>query len=483
MILNLPILPLLLPLLCGLLGVIATPRIRPWLAGVVAILSLLCISALAGRYWLYGTKDYLIGGWPSQLGIVYRVDGSALLILAVIHMIAWGHLPRLFAWVEKAMPLHKQGPCFALYCLCVMGMSGMVLSHDVFHVFVCLEIMSLTAYVLLAASGTQEAVRAAFHYLILGSLGGTLYLLGVGMLYLHTGALNMMDIAVRLLGLLYLHSLQAGVALLLIGLLLKLGVFPVYRWLIQAYRAAAADILPFLAALIGTVNMAICLRYGQTLLPELMAAPAAKMAIEVLGCGTLLAGCAVMYFRPYLRDIVIGSSLLHYGMMLLAMAQDSVGGFAVAWFECSTHAITKFLLLTGLLWLCPNPHDTLTDLRGSGRRMPLLGIVIALVMASQIGIPFTVGFISKWQWLLLMVKANSWHLFALGIVGSLVSLFVYGRLCESLFAKSPELHVIKAMPLATLAVLTLGVCMLMMAGFYGEFTFGIVYDAVAGMGI
>ena len=139
-----------------------------------------------------------MGGWEPPWGIEYRVDvlnGFVLILIASV-----GAVIMPFAWRSVAFEIAEDRLAwfYCMYLLCLAGLLGIAITGDAFNAFVFLEISSLATYVLIALGHDRRALLAAFQYLIMGTIGATFYVIGVGLLYLLTGSLNMVDIAARL---------------------------------------------------------------------------------------------------------------------------------------------------------------------------------------------------------------------------------------------------------------------------------------------
>jgi multicomponent Na+:H+ antiporter subunit D len=192
-----------------------------------------------------------MGGWEPPYGISLRIDAVNAPILLLIASMAV--LSMVYAQPATGAEIsERRGPPFyAAFLLCIAGLMGMVVTGDAFNVFVFLEVSSISTYTLVAlgANRDRRALSAAFNYLILGSIGATFFVIGVGFLYAETGTLNMEDIR-RILANLDGGSRVAQVAFgfIVVGLGLKLALFPLHTWLPGAYAYSPTVITAFLAS-------------------------------------------------------------------------------------------------------------------------------------------------------------------------------------------------------------------------------------------
>ena len=194
----------------------------------------------------HGVVSYAIGSWPPPWGIEYRLDAANAFLLLLLGIIATAVAP--FAWTSVAaeVPRDQHYLFYALHCLCLAGLAGITVTGDAFNIFVFLEISSLSTYVLIALGRDRRALLAAYQYLILGTIGATFFVIGIGLLYLETGTLNLADLAQRLADVRGKRSVLAALAFITVGISLKLALFPLHMWLPNAY--AYAPVRGFLAA-------------------------------------------------------------------------------------------------------------------------------------------------------------------------------------------------------------------------------------------
>ena len=176
----------------------------------------------------YGPTQYQLGGWPPPWGIEYRVDHLTALMLVLISLLGW--LTAVYAKksVEQELP-EKISLFWSLYMLLITGLLGIIITGDMFNLFVLLEVASLTGYALVA-SGREKAPIASLRYLIIGTIGASFYLIGIGYLYIATGSLNMEDLR-RLLPDLYgSRVVQTAFVFIFIGFAIKIALFPLHSW-------------------------------------------------------------------------------------------------------------------------------------------------------------------------------------------------------------------------------------------------------------
>jgi multicomponent Na+:H+ antiporter subunit D len=205
-----------------------------------------------------GVIIYRLGGWPPPFGIAYYVDHLNGLVLVVVAVVALLNLIASKKSIDQEFP-EKTGPFYTLYVLMVTGLLGIVVTGDAFNLYVLLEIASLTGYGLIAM-GEERAPLATLNYVYMGTIGACFYLLGVGYLYIVTGSLNMADIAGILPALYQSKAVLAAFIICMVGLWLKMALFPLHAWLPNAYTFAPSAATSLIAPLVTKVMVYVMIR-------------------------------------------------------------------------------------------------------------------------------------------------------------------------------------------------------------------------------
>lgn len=390
------VLPALIPLLAAPLIVLLGGRQRAWIAAMIAIAAAL-LSVL--HTFTLGDGHNALGGWEAPVGITYAIDAANRPILLLIMLAgALGLLcaaPDRLAWLETPRP----AIFYALYCLCVSGLAGIASTGDAFNVFVFLEISSLATYALVASGPGRKALRAAFQYLVLGTLGGSFVLLGVGFLYMATGSLNMADIAARIPGSPLPNAVLVGGAFLLLGFMLKSALFPLHQWLPGAYSRSPNAVAVLLAGSGTKVSLYALSRimFGVFGVSWLVTHHVDKILL-ILACAAMLFGSLGAIQQSRLKALLAWSSIAQIGYIVLGISTLSEAGLTAAWVFMLFHALIK-----GGLFVCASglPSDRIHNLVGLGRRDPWRAACMTLLALALLGVPLTAGFVSKW----LMLQA------------------------------------------------------------------------------
>lgn len=432
---QLPALLFLVPfvgaLVVGALGWVVRGAPRPLTLLSLALTAALSLAAL------YETLDGTAlvthkGGWAPPLGIAWMLDRLGAFMTLVIALVSTATLWGSRATIEAQLK-GREAAFYACALLLVSGLVGMTATADLFNFFVHLEVASLAAYALVAA-GARHAPQAAMRYLIIGSLAATLYLLGVGFLYADTGSLNMEDVA-RLLpdtdG--RLGMLAAG--LMVVGLAVKMGTFPLHGWMPCAYSRAPFAAGTLMAPLVTKVAAYGLIRvlfwvFG---LATLRNGP----LLEVLcwaGVGGMLLGALFAFFQRDLLRLLAFSSISQMGLITLGIGIANLTAVTGSVLHIAADAVTKALLflVAGAVFVRHGVRnvDDLAKLRG---RDPILAAVIVVAGLSLVGIPPLVGFFGKWYVLVGALEAGRPELAAGVVIASLGTAAYVFRIVEKLY--------------------------------------------------
>ena len=198
---HLPALQVLIPFLAGPLIVLIGGRRLAWPAAVLASAASFVVAAMLLSRVIDGSViSYHMGGWAPPLGIEYRVDAANAFVLLLVS--AMSTLVLLYAResVNAEVSARHHTLFYTAFLLCLSGLLGVAVTGDAFNVFVFLEISSLATYVLIAQGSERDkrALTASYDYLIMGTIGATFFVIGIGFLYMATGTLNMADLAKHL---------------------------------------------------------------------------------------------------------------------------------------------------------------------------------------------------------------------------------------------------------------------------------------------
>jgi len=431
---QLPVLVVLVPLLAAPLCVLLDRRRLAWLVALAAGSSCALLALLLQRQvQLGGPISYALGGWPPPWGIEYRIDRLNSYVLLVVTGVAALVLAFARHSVDREIAPERQVSFYAVLLLALAGLVGICVTGDAFNLFVFLEISSLASYGLISLGRDRRALTAAFQYLVMGTIGATFILIGIGLLYLMTGTLNLAHLAELLPAVAETRTVRAGLAFLTVGIGLKLALFPLHLWLPNAYAYAPSVVSALLAASATKVALYALIRvlftlFGAALVFDTLGVQQILLPLAALG---VLACSTVAIFQRDLKRLLAYSSVAQVGYMLLGVGLGSVGGLAAALNHLFNHALMKGALFMALGAVCYRLGSVqLRDLAGIGRRMPWTMAAFLIAALSLLGVPLTAGFVSKWLLLQAALERGWWWMVAVLVGGSLLALVYVGRVIE-----------------------------------------------------
>lgn len=438
---HLPVLEVVVPLMAAPLTVLARRSALAWaIATAACTFSFIAALLLTAQVAAHGPISYHIGSWAPPWGIEYRVDALSAFVLVLVSGMAAVVAPYAWRSVAAELPRDQVYLFYTMFCLSVAGLLGMTITDDAFNLFVFMEISSLSSYVLIALGRDRRAQYASYQYLVLGTIGATFYVIGLGMLYLATGTLNIADLAQRLQHVENLRPVLAGLAFITVGISLKLALYPLHLWLPNAYAYAPSAVTAFLAATGTKVSVYVLLRFyfsvfGFRLVAQTLPMPEILLVLSILA---IVSASLVAVFQADLKRLFAYSSVAQIGYITLGISLASRDGLTAAVVHLFNHGITKgalFLLLGGVA--LRGGRASLDRVRGLGRSMPLTSIGIVIAGLSLIGVPGTAGFVSKWYLALAAIESGRWWLAALVVATSLIAVAYVWRFVEAAYLSEP----------------------------------------------
>lgn len=436
---HLPVLQIVVPMLSAAVVMLLKPRGLAWAASTAVSLISFAIAISMTLVTLDGgTFQYFVGSWEAPYGIELRVDSLSALMLLVVTGASSIALVAGSRSIDSQIELERQPLFYAAWLLVLAGLCGILVSADAFNIFVFMEISSLASYVLVAGGPDRRALPAVFKYLVMGTVGATFYLIGIGLIYLMTGTLNLADLESRIHEVSDQKPILVAAGFITIGLALKAAVFPLHVWLPNAYTFAPNMVTVFLAACATKVSIYVLLRFDFFVLQSNLAGHDLQfgyflMPLAILG---ILIASAVAMFESNLKRLLAWSSVAQIGYIILGASLVTEAGLTASFVHIFNHALAKgalFLTLAGIgLSLS---RMTLDSVAGIASKMPWTMAAFLVGGAGLVGIPGTAGFISKWY--LISAAASTGGigilLVAIILVSSLMAVVYIWRVIESAY--------------------------------------------------
>lgn len=433
MIEHLPALQVVIPLMAAPVASVLRWRRMAWAWTTVISWAALAMSILLLRQVMEGgTISYAMGGWAAPVGIEYRIDIVSAWVLLIVTTIGAVVVPYAGDSVEREVQPQRIPLLYAALLLCLSGLLGITVTGDVFNLFVFLEISSISAYALIAAGPDRRALHAAYKYLIMGSIGATFIVIGIGMMYVMTGTLNMADLAERIPQV-SSRTISVAFAFLTVGISLKLALFPLHLWLPDAYAFAPSAVTAFLASTATKVAVYMLVRFfftvfGPAFSLEVMTFHRVLLPLAILG---ILSGSMTAIYQMNVKRLLAYSSVAQIGYMVLGISLISVTGLTGGLLHLFNHALMKAALFMAMGCVMYQVGSVnIEAMKGLGRQMPWTMAAFVVGGLSLIGVPGTVGFISKWYLVLGALEAGRWVVVGFILLGSLMAVVYIWKVVE-----------------------------------------------------
>ena len=404
----------------------------------------------------------------SQLAQFYQADalaifykrlalGTTLLVL----IMALEFRPILSRYLPATSKNAGLGEFFALPVFTCLGLMWMASAADFVMIFVSLELVTISFYVLVTYMRRSNAsLEAGVKYLILGALSTGFFVYGITWIFGVTGQTKLLDIgdALRVLPATSHTAVLFGLALLLVGLGFKIAAAPFQMWVPDVYQGAPTPITAFLSVGSKAAGFLILWRVVEPFLRT----PAFSVKVQFILAGlallTLLYGNLAAMPQSNMKRLLAYSSIAHAGYLLVALASWK-SGHAPATFSFYLAGYFLMTLLAFLVLIVVNRAtggDDIANFNGLGQRSPVLAFGMTIAMLSLAGIPFTVGFLGKFFVFLDAVKTGQWLLVGVGVVTVAAGFYYYLKVVRAMYwnvAKDPSAIAVSGLTRATIAVL------------------------------
>ena len=388
---------------------------------------------------------YRIGWWPAPLGINFMTDGLSRFMIFTVNLVAF--LVMLYA---TSYMRHYGGKWkfHTLFLLMLAGMNGVILSQDLFNLYVFLELASLCAYALVAFGTEPQDLEAAFKYAIMGALASIFILLGIALIYSYTSTLNLKEISLALAARPAGRLVGFISVLFLAGFGLKAALVPFHAWLPDAHSSAPAPVSAALSGIfIKTLGIYTLLRvffntfsFSGNLLSVFL----------VLGILSMTAGAFLAIVQKDIKRMLAYSSISQVGFIIFAFGIGTPLALCAGLFHLFNHAVSKSLLFlnAGAIEYSTNTRQ-LDKLGGLNNKLPISGCTSLIGSMSISGIPPLGGFWSKLLIIIAAVEAGHPVLAMVAVLVSIVTLAYYLRFQTAVFfgKLNASLSEIKASPL------------------------------------
>jgi len=434
------VIPLIFAFITPLIGWRRKELCYPWIILALTLSTFCSVIALLTVIDT-GVIHYHLGGWLPPWGIEYVVDYLSAFVLVIVSFISLTVAVYSKKSVEQELP-DKIPYFYTIFLLQITGFLGIVVTGDMFNLFVFLEIASLAGYALIAV-GEEGAPMASFKYVIMGTIGASFYLLGVGYLYMATGSLNMADLASLLPDLYGSKVVLVAFTFLIVGVAIKMALFPLHGWLPDAYEKAPSSVSALLAPLMTKVAAYVMIRIMFTVFRP-------YFSIEVFPVTTILswiAAAAILYgalmalAQTDLKRMFVYVLISEVGYLVLGVGLANKNGLTGTILHILNDAfmvVALFMIVGAIVYRCGTRE--ISQFRNLHRKMPFTMAAFVIVGLSVVGIPPTCGFFSKWYLILGAVDASQWVLAGVLVLSSLLNAILFFRVIEYAYIEPRNGH-------------------------------------------
>ena len=331
------------------------------------------------------------------------------------------------------------GEYFALILFSVFGMMTLAHANELVTAFIALEIASLSVYALVGYhKNNMIRSEAMMKYMVLGSMTGAFFMLGVALIYGAVGSTNLNDIAayIALGGEKDMMLIITGGTLMMVTIMFKIGAVPFHSWIVDVYQGAPFPITMFMASTFKIAIFAIALRLYLSNIADVNFIW--SELLQIITVLTLIGGSFLAISQNSIKRMMAGSSIVHSGYMLIALSSVGLGSEMAAP-AIMFYLISYFLSAVGtfgiLSFIASGSKTVMTyeDFKGFSERRPYLSVMMAIFMLSLSGFPSTIGFLGKFYIFSSAIESGQIFLAGLGILTAFVSVYYYFKLIAMMY--------------------------------------------------
>ncbi len=333
----------------------------------------------------------------------------------------------------------KQGPYYLLILLATLGMMLMAAGNELIIVFLGLELMSLSLYVLAGYFRESPASsEAGMKYLLLGAFASAFFLYGIALIYGGAGTTSVPAIAEAVTSPNKSPLLLAGMFLLIVGFGFKVAIVPFHQWAPDVYEGAPTTIAAFISAGPKAAGFAAFLRIFMEALPNLQVEWSGVLI--VLAMLTMTVGNVIAIAQTNIKRMLAYSSVAHAGYVLIGLAAANDGGISSAMLYLLIYCVMNIGAFGAVILAKTADGESLmiSDYAGLGLRKPLLAMLMSVMLLSLAGFPPTAGFIGKFYIFKSAVQAGHIWLVIIGAINTAIAAFYYLRVVVTMYMREPE---------------------------------------------
>ncbi len=372
--------------------------------------------------------------WWGTAGDIFALSPSGVDSLSMLLLLSIGLVVLAAAFIGQALIKDEKGSqeFSALLLISMMGMNGVVLVKDIFSLYVFLEIVSVTSFILIAFKREREALEGSFKYIVLSAIASVMMLTGIGIFLLSAGATGFAVLAKAIAANGDNFLVLFGVLMFVAGLLIKGGVVPFHGWLPDAYSSAPAPVSILLAGIVTKVSGVYTLiRLVQDVFGF---TPKTNEILLFTGAVSIVVGALAAMGQKDFKRMLAYSSISQVGYIILSLGAGTALGVAGAIFHLFNHVIFKSqLFMNAAAVEMQTGSRDLDSMGGLAARMPITGTTSVIAFLSAAGIPPLAGFWSKLVIVVALWKAGHLGYLVIAVLASLLTMAYFLILQRKVF--------------------------------------------------
>lgn len=384
-------------------------------------------ASLAAVFVFYESKSRQV----TQLLIV---DGYARFYLVLIYCAALIVTAQSYGYLKQTKNVREEYYIFLLTAL--LGSAVLVCSSDFTSLFVGLELLSVSLYILIAYAGTEQNVEAGIKYFVSTAISIAFLLFGAALIYSSTKTMKFQGISAVVSGQNIPQLFLMGMGMLLTGLFFKLALVPFHFWAPDVFEGSPAPVTSFLATVSKGAVFAVLARYFSAL--DILEHSPVFYIFASVAAASMFLGNITALMQNNVKRILGYSSISHFGYLLLTVIVGGSIGLAASAFYLTAYFITTLIAFGIIAFLSSGESDfeVIDDFKGLAYRHPIFAGGLMVSMLSLAGIPLTAGFIAKFYVITASVKMKLWALLFILIINSVIGLFYYLRVTAALYTRT-----------------------------------------------
>ena len=410
---------------------------------VIVGLSLSAISSVAALMTVMktGPIHYYLGSWDPPWGIEYVIDHLSAFMLVIISFMSVFSAIYAKRTVEKELP-EKIVYFYTSFLLLITGLLGIASTGDMFNLYVFLELSAISCYALISI-GQDKAPYASYRYVIMGTIGACFYLMGVGYLYLITGSLNMGDLSILLPPLYANKTVQAAFIFIFIGFGIKIALFPLHSWQPNAYTYAPSAVSVLISTAMAKTSIYALIRviYSVFTLKFITDFGPIFDIICWISAIAMIFGSIYAIRQSNLKKMLAYSSIANVGYITLGigLSTSTSLGLTPVLMHILNHTVMKgCMFMAACAFIYKAGLWDIKQFTGLGRKMPYTSFAFILSALAMIGMPPSVGFVSKWYLILAALEAGKYIFVAVIFFSTLLMIVYFWRVIEIMYIRVEE---------------------------------------------